>query len=733
MAEEIEPNELAPKSNRILICYVFIVLLLGLVAIGILVRACNTAFVEKETWMKVAESQKRPNRLIYPSRGNIYSADGKLMATSVPCYYLYIDFGADCFVQKTEKWSSLDTLLSSKRNGIDSLSVYLSRKFKDRSPAGYKKYLLSGLNAKKKSRQFPVYKGKVSYSDLKEIKKFPFLRLGIFKSGFYNREMVVRQKPFKNLASRTIGDTFTDIDPETGLTKGKNGLELQYDSLLHGVAGLNSVLRLGGAWTNVVEVEPAEGMDVRTTIDINIQDITEKSLVDMLKKIDAASGTAVVMEVATGEVKAITNMGRGSDGNYHEELNHAVADETEPGSTFKVASIMVALEDGVCQPSDTVDVGNGIYMYKKARMTDHNNHRGGYGRISVEQAIWYSSNIGVAKTILKGYEKDQARFWQGLERLGLMEDLHLEIPGAGRSKIRRPDDPSRPWSKITLPWMSFGYETQIPPIYTLAFYNAIANNGKMVRPIFTKEIMHNGKTVQSFSTDVIRESICSENTLRIIKDMLLGVVEEGTGKAVHSDFVRIAGKTGTAQIASGGVYRQAGHQVAFCGYFPADEPKYSCIVVIRQPRIGYPSGGTMSGGVVKAIAEKVYASHMTFDIRDMERDSLAVATPQPKAGERDALEYVLNKLDIEADTDSLETKWVTAKVEEGREDIKLKDIAIREGLVPNVVGMGAKDAVYLLENAGLQASLNGLGRVASQSVSPGTRVSKGQTVSLTLK
>lgn len=733
MAEEIEPNELAPKSNRILICYVFIVLLLGLVAIGILVRACNTAFVEKETWMKVAESQKRPNRLIYPSRGNIYSADGKLMATSVPCYYLYIDFGADCFVQKTKKWSSLDTLLNSKRNGIDSLSVYLSRKFKDRSPAGYKKYLLSGLNAKKKSRQFPVYKGKVSYSDLKEIKKFPFFRLGTFKSGFYNREMVVRQKPFKNLASRTIGDTFTDIDPETGLTKGKNGLELQYDSLLHGVAGLNSVLRLGGAWTNVVEVEPAEGMDVRTTIDINIQDITEKSLVDMLKKIDAASGTAVVMEVATGEVKAITNMGRGSDGNYHEELNHAVADETEPGSTFKVASIMVALEDGVCQPSDTVDVGNGIYMYKKARMTDHNNHRGGYGRISVEQAIWYSSNIGVAKTILKGYEKDQARFWQGLERLGLMEDLHLEIPGAGRSKIRRPDDPSRPWSKITLPWMSFGYETQIPPIYTLAFYNAIANNGKMVRPIFTKEIMHNGKTVQSFSTDVIRESICSENTLRVIKDMLLGVVEEGTGKAVHSDFVRIAGKTGTAQIASGGVYRQAGHQVAFCGYFPADEPKYSCIVVIRQPRIGYPSGGTMSGGVVKAIAEKVYASHMTFDIRDMERDSLAVATPQPKAGERDALEYVLNKLDIEADTDSLETKWVTAKVEEGREDIKLKDIAIREGLVPNVVGMGAKDAVYLLENAGLQASLNGLGRVASQSVSPGTRVSKGQTVSLTLK
>ena len=713
MAEDIEPKEFAPKSNRIIFCYFFIVFLLVCVAGSVLIRASQTAFVERDYWLHLDSIQKRPDRLVYPSRGNIFSADGKLMATSVPCYYLYIDFAADCYSNKTKKWSSLDTFLYSKHNGVDSLSVYLSRKLKDRTPAGYKKYLLSGLNAKKKSRQFPICRDKVSYSDLKEIKKFPFLRLGVFKSGFYTREMVERQKPFGTLASRTIGDTFRDIDPKTGLTKGKNGLELQYDTLLHGVAGLNSVRRLGGGWTNVVEVEPVEGMDIRTTIDINIQDIAEKSLLDMLKK--------------------ITNMGRIREGVYGEDTNHAVADETEPGSTFKVASIMVALEDGVCQPGDTVDVGNGIYMYKGARMTDHNNNKGGYGRISVEQAIWYSSNIGVAKTVLKGYEKNPTKFVEGLYRIGLNEDLRLEIPGAGRAKIRRPDDTVRYWSKTALPWMSFGYETQIPPIYTLAFYNAIANNGKMVRPIFTKEILHNGKTVQSFSTEVVRESICSERTLNMIKDMLLGVVEKGTGKAVHSDFVRIAGKTGTAQIASGGVYRQAGHQVAFCGYFPADEPKYSCIVVIRQPRNGYPSGGTMSGGVVKAIAEKVYASHMSFDIRDMEKDSLAVMLPQPKAGERDALEYVLNKLDIEADNDSIETKWVTAKREDGREDVKLKDIPIREGLVPNVVGMGAKDAVYLLESVGLQASLNGMGRVSSQSISPGSRVSKGQTVSLTLK
>ena len=546
MAEDIEPKEFAPKSNRIIFCYFFIVFLLVCVAGSVLIRASQTAFVERDYWLHLDSIQKRPDRLVYPSRGNIFSADGKLMATSVPCYYLYIDFAADCYSNKTKKWSSLDTFLYSKHNGVDSLSVYLSRKLKDRTPAGYKKYLLSGLNAKKKSRQFPICRDKVSYSDLKEIKKFPFLRLGVFKSGFYTREMVERQKPFGTLASRTIGDTFRDIDPKTGLTKGKNGLELQYDTLLHGVAGLNSVRRLGGGWTNVVEVEPVEGMDIRTTIDINIQDIAEKSLLDMLKKIDAASGTAVVMEVATGEVKAITNMGRIREGVYGEDTNHAVADETEPGSTFKVASIMVALEDGVCQPGDTVDVGNGIYMYKGARMTDHNNNKGGYGRISVEQAIWYSSNIGVAKTVLKGYEKNPTKFVEGLYRIGLNEDLRLEIPGAGRAKIRRPDDTVRYWSKTALPWMSFGYETQIPPIYTLAFYNAIANNGKMVRPIFTKEILHNGKTVQSFSTEVVRESICSERTLNMIKDMLLGVVEKGTGKAVHSDFVRIAGKTGTA-------------------------------------------------------------------------------------------------------------------------------------------------------------------------------------------
>lgn len=731
MAEADETKDKEIKSNRIVFYYFIIVALLGIIAVGIVVRACNTAFVEREKWLQVAESQKRPNRLIMPSRGNIYSYDGKLMATSVPRYYLYVDFSADCFLSPTQKWNSLDTLLQSRKNGIDSLSIYLSRKLKNRTPAGYKAHLMKGL--KSRNRQYPIYEGKVSYSDLKEIRKYPFLRLGRFKSGFYYKDMVQRQKPFGTLASRTIGDVYGDIDPKTGLSRGKNGLELQYDSLLRGEAGLSSVRRLGGGWTNVVEEEPVDGMDIITTIDINIQDITEKSLVDMLKKIDAASGTAVVMEVKTGEVKAITNMGRIREGVYAEEKNHAVADEIEPGSTFKVASIMVALEDGVCEPTDTIDTGNGVYMYKGARMTDHNANKGGYKRISVEQAIWNSSNIGVAKVILKGYENNPTKFVEGLYNLGLNEDLQLEIPGAGRSKIRRPDDTLRYWSKTTLPWMSFGYETQVPPIYTLAFYNAIANNGKMVRPIFTKAIVHNGKTIREFSTEVVRESICSRRTLQIIQGMLLGVVEEGTGKAVHSESVRIAGKTGTAQIASGGVYRQAGHQVSFCGYFPAESPKYSCIVVIRQPRNGYPSGGTMSGGVVRSIAEKVYSNHIALDVKKMDVDSMAVLTPLPKSGDLKALSYVLDELDIDTDDQSDDDYWASVGKNEEDDKVVLKGLNLQDNLVPNVVGMGANDAVYLLESKGLRVSINGLGRVVSQSVSPGTRITKGRTVSLTLK
>ncbi len=340
--EEEEKEEIESGNNQVLSRYFIIVLLLCPVVIGILFFTFKIAFVEKDQWNKMAQKQKRPNRLVNPNRGNIYSADGKLLATSVPRYYLYIDFRAEGLVKNLNNKVYLDTFLHSSRNGVDSLAFYLSRKLKNRSAAGYKAHLLRGL--KSRSRQYPLYESRVSYADLKEIRKFPFFRLGRNISGLYEKEMVQRQKLFGSLASRTIGDIYNEIETG-GLSKGKNGLELQYDTLLHGQAGYNSIIRVGKRWTNVIEEEPVDGLDIQTTIDVQIQDFTEKALVDKLKVLDAASGIAVVMEVHTGEIKAITNMARVRPGVYAETKNHAVADEIEPGSTFKIASMMVAIED----------------------------------------------------------------------------------------------------------------------------------------------------------------------------------------------------------------------------------------------------------------------------------------------------------------------------------------------------------------------------------------------------
>ncbi|MDR0575839.1 MAG: transpeptidase family protein [Tannerella sp.] len=716
------------KDGNIFFRYFAITLCLCVVAILILASAFNIGIKEKRGWLKVAEGLKRPNFLVSPARGNIYSDDDRLMATSSPQYYMYMDFKSESFAR--------DSFLHSKNNNVDSLAYYLSRKLKNRTAAGYKAHLMKGFNAKK--NPYPVYEGRVSYADLKEIKTFPFLRYNRNRSGFYTKEMTSRQKPFGMLASRTIGDIYNEIDT-LGVTHAKNGLELQYDSLLRGIPGLSSMQRVGGRWTNIVEMDPTDGMDIRSTIDINIQDLVEKSLTGKLKELDADAGIAVVMEVKTGEIKAITNMERVSPGRYAETMNHAVADEIEPGSTFKVAAMMVALEDGVVEPKTPVDVGTGVYMYANRRMTDHNLHRGGYGMISAEKSIWYSSNIGVAKIVLKGYERNPEKFVEGLHRVGMDADLNVEIPGAGKPKLRRPG--SRYWSRTSLPWMSFGYEVQIPPIQTLTFFNAIANDGKMVRPMFVKDILKNGRTVKHFEPKVVISGICSDRTLKIIQDMLYNVVNykdpsperrDGIGAPARSDVITIAGKTGTAQIASGGMYRTAGHNVSFCGYFPYEKPLYTCIVAISRPRAGLPSGGSMCGTVVKDIAEKIYASCTVFDINKVSDDSLKVVYPTIKNGDYLALKNVTKELKIKTNAiNRIKSQYVVAN--ENDKEIVLKEIPLADNLVPNVMGMGAKDAVFALENCGLRVSLSGQGKVISQSVKNGVRVVPGQTVILTLK
>ncbi len=735
MDENNESKEMTNLSNRILLTYSIFVFAFLLLAGGIVYSTVKTAFINKKTWLaiaKKAEERKRPDIRSYPNRGNIYSSDDRLMATSFPRFKVYMDFRWKAFDDSTfnnklraGKKLTEENLAFARDNCADSLAFYLSKKFGG-NPNTIKNNLLKARREKR--GRYSIHPGRISYTDLKEIEKFPFFRLGKYPSGLIVEEFVERRHPFGTLASRTIGNVYATIDTASGLTVARNGLELQYDTLLRGKTGINAQRRIGGA-TRVQPLVPAEdGVDIYTTIDVNLQDIVERSLLRELNRTDAQSGTVALMDVKTGEIRAITNMARNSRGGYDETMNFAVSDLTEPGSTFKTVSIMIALEDGKCTPDQIVETGNGIFKYGSASpIADHK--RGGYGTITVEKAMWVSSNVGVAKVILEGYEKEPEKYIEGLERVGILEDMHLEIPGHGIPKIRRPGDPL--WNKVDLMTMSYGYATQIPPIYTLAFYNAIANNGKMVRPMFTRKIVKDGEVIQKFSTEVVRESICSESTLRTIQKMLVGVVDSGTGNKAKSDVIKIAGKTGTAKLVDGKTYH-GGHQVSFAGYFPADDPMYSCIVVIRKPSSAFPpSGGLMAGVVTKEIAERVYANRMHFDIREVSPDSTAVIIPNPKAGELTATQQVLRKLNIKTEKEDLHSSWVAAKSEENA--VVLEDRVIRDGLVPNVVGMGAKDAIYLLEKAGLRVSLSGMGRVNKQSIPPGNNVVKGQTIALSLK
>ena len=721
MAKGEDIKEDISGNSQILGRYAIVVALLSLVVFGIVFYAFKITFTEKSKWEKLEQGLQKPSTLINANRGNIYSSTGQLMVTNVPYYLLYMDFRADGF--------NVDTFLHSKVNGIDSLSYYLSRMLKDRSQAAYKAHLMRGL--KSKSREFQVSDKRVSYLDLKEIVQYPHFRRGRNRSGLYTKDIITRKKLFGSLASRTIGDIRDEF--YDNYSKGRHGLELQYDSLLRGETGLRTLVKVGTGWTNVVLKEPVSGYDIYTTIDVQIQDFTERALTEKLKEIDAESGTAIIMDVKTGEIKAISNLTRIRSGVYAEVKNHAVADEIEPGSTFKVAAMMVALEDKVCSPDEIVDTGNGIYTYMRRNgrnynIVDHNANRGGYHKISVAEAMWYSSNIGIAKMILRGYEQNPQKFVDGLSRIGVDADLKIEIPGAGRAKIRKPDDPL--WSRTTLPWTSFGYEVQVPPIYTLAFFNAIANDGKMIRPVFVREIRQDGKIIQKNTAEVVRVSVCSRETLAIIHDMLVNVVEKGTGTAVHSDVVSIAGKTGTSQIAIGGGFDS--HNVSFCGYFPAEKPQYTGIVVIRRPRIGYPSGGTMSGGVFKTIAEKVYSHQVKLDIRSIDSDSSKVEIPVVKNGDVKALKFVLDELNIKTQLDHVTTEYVSGERNLDDNSLEVKGVSIKPGLVPRVIGMGAKDAVYALENCGLQVNLSGKGKVVSQSIAPGERVVKGHTVLIVL-
>lgn len=704
------------KRSNIVLRFGIVYSIICLSFVFVLYRIVKIQFVEKKHWMELAAKSVKTDIVVKPNRGNIYACDGRLMASSIPTYYVYMDLSVEALHEKN------GVLF---KNNIDSLSIYLSSFFRDKAPYDYKTSLTKAYNTNES--EFQLSQKRISYAQLKQLKTLPLFKLGRNKSGLITKEYFKRVRPFGSLAQRTIGDIFADESKG-----GKNGLELGFNSSLIGTSGISVRQKVANKYMETIQVEPIDGMDINTTIDIDLQDIAEKALIDGVKQFDAAVGYAILMEVHTGEVKAIVNMQKNKDGSYTENRNGAVSDMTEPGSTFKVASIMAALDDGKVKMSDTINTFNGQYMFGNRTMTDHNANHGGFHKITLAQAIYGSSNIGVSRAIVKAYGHNPGAFVDKLYAMKLNEPLKLEIPGCAKPFIRHPNDKSHVWSATTLPWMSVGYETQIPPIYTLTFYNSIANDAKMIRPFFVKSISKNGQIIKEFKAEVLNPAICKPATLVEIRSALLGVVEDnmGTGKPVRSKYVRIAGKSGTAQLWAGGG-NTGKHQVAFCGYFPYENPMYSCIVVMREPGIGHASGGHMSGLVFKNIAERVMALNSNRKPSHLDSDSIDLKDKMPnaKTGYYKAIQIVMN--DLKLPLTKVSTDWVKTFVTDSITNVQA--IAVSNKVVPNLIGMGAKDAVYILENMGLNVQVQGRGKVISQNMKQGTLAKKGTSVLINLQ
>ncbi len=703
---------MTPEHKSMTLRYTFFVLIMALLAIAVIVKAGIIMFAERQYWKDVADRFVRENVIVFPTRGNIISADGKLMASSLPEFRIYMDFKAGG-VKK-------DTMLM---NHLQEICEGLHRIFPDQSAAEFRRTILKGR--KLGSRNYLLYPKRISYIEYKEVKKLPVFSLNRYSSGLHELAYNQRKKPFGSLAMRTLGDLY----PDTALGA-KNGLELTYDKYLKGEVGITHRQKVRNQYLNIVDKAPVDGCDLITTIDVDMQDIAEKALVDQLTNLQAEAGVAIVMEVKTGGVKANVNMTRAGDGKYYEMRNLAVSNLMEPGSTFKTASIMVAMEDGYITPDYEVDTEQGIVNMHGSRMRDWNWYKGGYGVINVTKILEVSSNIGVSRIIDKFYGDNPQKFIDGIKRMSIDTPLNLGFVGEASPKILGPKE--RYFAKTTLPWMSIGYETQIPPIYILNFYNAIANNGKMVKPKFVKSITKDGNIIKDFPTETINEQICSEHTLEQIQMILKSVVANGLAKPAGSKLFSVSGKTGTAQISQGKAgYKSGGtkHLVSFCGYFPSEKPMYSCYVAIQAPKAS-PSGGIQAGSVFSKIAERVYAKHLFFDLAQA-KDSTSIMIPDTKNGNLKETAYILDELDIKYNKPGNNIEWCKASDES--DNVLLSELNINEKLIPNVRGMGAKDAVFLLEERGLRVRLSGMGKVVSQNIPPGSTARKGQTITLTLR
>ncbi len=684
--------------------------ILVIVAVALLVQILILQYVQRGKWAAMSEKYVYKTAEMPANRGDILAHDGRLLASSVPYYSVYMDTRSTGMSPDT--WSK----------GINGLCQGLSKYLGVRSPAGWKSVI---TEARKRGDRYFLIKKKVDYATLKNLRGLPIFREGQYRGGMVAQPDNVRVLPHGELAARTIGYLSED-DQGTRV-----GLEGSFNKELAGKNGVVVKQRLtGGDWIVVNEsesVESKDGYDIVTTLDVDFQDVATSALENQLRKHNAHHGCAVLMEVETGDIRAIANLEQSGDGNYKETYNYAIAESTEPGSTFKLPVLMAAIEDGVVDTGDIVDTGNGTVRFYDKIIRD--TKEGGYGKLTVKQVFEKSSNVGTSMIINEHYKSHPKDFVNRLYAMRLNKPLDLQIKGEGQPFIRYPGD--KLWSGLSLPMMSHGYEVRLTPLQILTFYNAVANDGRMMRPRLVTAVMRNGSVVKTFGTDVIVNSIASRSTIRKAKKMMEGVVEHGTATNLNNSEYKIAGKTGTAQIAKDNRGYRTGsrisYQASFVGYFPADNPIYSCIVVVNAPSNGVYYGNIVAGSVFREIADKVYATRFYKDYRVAGKEEKKETAPEAGNGFRDDINEVLGDLDVRYRKTSRED-WV--KTRENGDTIRLEGMDLKKGLVPDVRGMSLRDAIYLLENSGLKVRFNGRGRVLRQSPEHGARVYEGSVVSL---
>ena len=675
-------------------------------------KSLKLKLVDGDRYSHQVDSIYKPNVKISATRGDILARDGRILACSLPKYIVTMDPSADGLTDKLFY------------DSIGTLSAQLSGMFPERSAGDYKAML---VNARKNPhgaghRNVKLSTRQVTHTELKRLKTFAIVNRRQSVGGLKSEKRNHRTMPFGILCQRTIGRL---TDEKTNMS----GIELAYDSILSGHDGHGVRIRTAGRWVTMPEEKEEDGLDVVTTIDIDIQDVAESSLMNQLRRHDADHGVALLMEVKTGAIRAIVNLHKAADGDYIEDYNYAIGERAEPGSTFKLATMMACLEDGLVKATDTIDTYDGEYRIYDRVMRD--SHQGGNGNVTLQRAFEVSSNIAFARLAMRCYGNDKGRYVKRLHDLGICDDLGIDLRGCVSTHVKEPSDPS--WSGTTLPWMSIGYEVQLTPLQLLTFYNAVANGGTMMRPMFVERLQKQGQTVKEYHPYVMRNSIATRKTIKTVKEMLKGVVENGTAANIRDTPYKIAGKTGTAQIAGKGGYQAARQYLAsFAGYFPADDPLYTCVVMVYGPSNNVYYGNVVAGSVVKAIADRVYAAEFRKGSGKTEAIVRTSETmPRCKGGSATDLMAVLTDLKLPHTAMPTSAEWVSTHAK--GEAIAIARKSYAPGEIPNVIGLGASDAVSVIEKMGYRVRMSGTGRVGQQTPLGGTAAPAGTVVTLEMR